>query len=589
MNYKLLSLFPMAAAAAGCSSTAATTQLYKDQSVPTEKSPNVVFFLVDDISYFAVSCYGAKEISVDGQREFESIKTPNIDRVAEQGVICNHAYACPLSEATRVALMTGMNNGRNFVQCKALHDSQITFGDVFQRNGYETGMYGKWKQSRGTAEIPGKEYLSAFGWDDYCCFDVVDEVQRYINPYLVTNDEIESYLGRDDLDPMTGRRWYGPDIFNRHALAFLNKNYDKPFFLYYPLALIHDEHRPTPDTQPYDEFDTMPETTKYNKREYMPDMIRYADKMIGRIVDRIDELGIRENTLIVIMGDNGNSERTTLIMENGDVHIGGKGGTDYQGEQVPLILSLPGSIAQGAHYDAMIDLTDIYPTIMEAANMVVPNANDIDGKSFYGQITGRESEPHRDYVYKWYNANKSMDDHERLMRYAHDANYKYYTGDNRHPEGRFFDLTTDRAEEAGGKAFPLEFQHFTYYGLDLDKLTPEQQKAMKELEAVTAANEYKAVESIAITDAPKSIGMSECITLGHQIIPQDATVNNVIWESSDPSIAKVNKFGDIIPISEGDVTITLYSWDDARPVAAGPKSLLNRSGMKSSVDITITK
>ena len=74
----------------------------------------------------------------------------------------------PLCENTRVALMTGMHNGRNYIQPKALHASQITFSDVFKRSGYATGMYGKWKQTRGTLEIPAKRYISEFGWDDYC-------------------------------------------------------------------------------------------------------------------------------------------------------------------------------------------------------------------------------------------------------------------------------------------------------------------------------------------------------------------------------------------------------------------------------------
>lgn len=574
----------------GCSSSATTTtQLYKDQSVPTEKSPNVVFFLVDDISHFAFSCYGAREISSDGKMPFQPIETPNIDRVAQRGVMCNHAYAHALSEATRVALMTGMNNGRNFVHCKGLHDSQITFGDVFQRNGYETGMYGKWKQTRGTSEIPGKEYISAFGWDDYCCFDVVDVVQRYINPFLVTNDEIEDFRHREDLDPETARRWYGPDIFNRHALEFLDANKDRPFFLYYPLVLVHDEHRATPDTQPHDEFDTMPETVKYDRREYLPDMIRYADKLIGRVLDRIEELGLTDNTLIVVMGDNGSKEFATFKMENGEIHIGGKGGTDYQGEQVGLILSQPGVIPEGTTYDPVVDLTDVYPTLMEAAGMSVPNAEYIDGKSFYGQITGEESEPHREFLYKWYNANNSIDNHDRLNRYAQNYEYKYYAADNDYPEGRLFDLKADPLEEMGVKGRKLAWVHFMYSGLELDKLTPEQESIMAKLKAVTDANEYQAVESIEIVDAPKSIAMNECVTLGRKVTPQNATLNNVIWESSDPSIAKVNKFGDITPVSEGEVTITIYSWDDAHPVALGPQSVLDRSGMKSSVKIAITK
>ena len=91
--------------------------------------------------------------------------------------------------------MSGQLGSRNFLRCKAQHASEITFGDVFQRAGYATGIFGKWKQSRGSNEVHGKDYIFAFGWDEFCCFDVVGEVQRYINPNLVINGEIHNYRG----------------------------------------------------------------------------------------------------------------------------------------------------------------------------------------------------------------------------------------------------------------------------------------------------------------------------------------------------------------------------------------------------------
>ena len=128
--------------------------------------------------------------------------------------------------------------------------------------------------------------------------------QRHINPDLVINDEVVDYRKRTDLDPETGRRWFGPDIFNRKALQFIEKNQENPFFLYYPMVMIHDDHKATPDTMPHSIFDEADESQKNDMRDYLPDMIRYTDKLIGRVVDKIDELGLRENTLIMVMGDN---------------------------------------------------------------------------------------------------------------------------------------------------------------------------------------------------------------------------------------------------------------------------------------------
>ena len=104
-----------------------------------------------------MSAYGANRIS-SNQGIFTNVfvSTPRIDALGEDGLRCEFAYAYPLCEPSRVALMTGMNNDRNFIQAKALHDSHVTIGDVFQRAGYVTGITGKWKQSRGTKEFPGK-------------------------------------------------------------------------------------------------------------------------------------------------------------------------------------------------------------------------------------------------------------------------------------------------------------------------------------------------------------------------------------------------------------------------------------------------
>lgn len=141
------------------------------------------------------------------------------------------------------------------------------------------------------------------------CFDVTDQGLRYINPLLVENGKVINYRKKSpDIDPATDRRWYGPDICNRHAVDFIDRHRDEPFFLYYPMMLVHDEHTPTPDTSPKEAYDTFPAVNCWNRdcpgddRRYLPDMITYTDKLIGRVVDKLDELDLREQTLIVVMG-----------------------------------------------------------------------------------------------------------------------------------------------------------------------------------------------------------------------------------------------------------------------------------------------
>ena len=118
--------------------------------------PNVVLILIDDLNHYGVTAYGANRISEwSGLFTNKTFSTPRIDRLAYEGLRCDNAYAYPLCEPTRIALMSGQYNSRNFLRCKAQHASEITFGDVFQRAGYATGIFGKWKQTRGTKEILG--------------------------------------------------------------------------------------------------------------------------------------------------------------------------------------------------------------------------------------------------------------------------------------------------------------------------------------------------------------------------------------------------------------------------------------------------
>jgi arylsulfatase A-like enzyme len=209
-----------------------------------DKRPNVVFILIDDISHYGVSAYGAKQLnSTEGFFESVPVATPEIDRLADEGVLAKNAFAYAICEPTRIALMTGMNNQRNFVQAKALHESHITFGDLFKRAGYITGIAGKWKQSRGSSTIPGDAYVDQFGWDYIHCFDLLYEGPRHIDPNFVINGKINWYKG---LNPETKRRYYGPELVNRFALDFIEKHQDDPFFLYYPMLLVHDEHTPYP-------------------------------------------------------------------------------------------------------------------------------------------------------------------------------------------------------------------------------------------------------------------------------------------------------------------------------------------------------
>ncbi|QDT67331.1 Arylsulfatase precursor [Planctomycetes bacterium MalM25] len=556
--------------------------------------PNVVFVLIDDLSHYGVSAYGSTEVSEKfGRFDRRPMSTPRIDRLAEEGLLCEQAYIYPLCEPSRVALMTGQYNSRNFLKAKSLHASQITFGDVFQRAGYTTGMFGKWKQTRGTKDLPAKDYLYRFGWDEFCCFDVTDEGRRYLNPLLVENGELVNYKNKPtEIDPETGRRWYGPDIVNRHALDFIDRHRDEPFFLYYPMILVHDEHTPTPDTTPRKAYDTFPDTNCRNKpcdgddRYYFPDMVMYADKLIGNVIDKLDALGLRENTLVVVMGDNGTKEPFVHHLADGSDYVGGKGDTKDNGLHVPLVFSQPGKVPAGSRYAGLVDVVDLCPTLYEATEIDAPNADAIDGLSFWDQVAGAAGE-HRDHIYTWYNANRQATDLDRVLRYAFDKDFKRYAPHHSYPEGRFFDLRTDRLERGGDRQVEIAFKHIHHSGLPAEELDPEQRRASERLQAIVDAHAYVAVTDLKLSAPRGTAEVGETLTLACQVLPADATRQNVVWESSDPEVASINKFGELTAHRPGRARVTVFSWDDARPLADRSVPAYSRDGVSDTLEVRV--
>ncbi len=558
---------------------------------------NVVLILIDDLSHYGVGTYGGVKVnSARGLFEGYDISTPRIDEIARQGLRCDMAFAYPLCENTRIALMSGLNNDRNYLNCKLQHASDITFGDAFQKAGYATGIFGKWKQTRGTKEIPGKDYIFEFGWDEFCCFDVLNNVgQRFINPHLIINGEIHNYMGRTDLDPETGRRWYGPDICNRYALDFIDQNKDKPFFLYYPMMLMHDDHKPTPDTKPDSIFDHFDEVT-HNRdghsgddQRYFPDMLSYTDKLIGKVIDKLEEQGLTDNTLVVIMGDNGTKEAFTHTLADGTIYPGRKGGNTDNGLHVPLILRMPTIIPSEKNtrtYQGLVNLTDIYPTIADAAGIVIPDRERLDGISFWPQAKGENKNEPRDVIYTWFNGNNPYTSEETILRYAFDKDFKRYAPSKHYPEGRFFDLRTDPLERSGGSYAELRWGVRQYAGLDLNNLSPEHQKAYEDLGSVITSHEYVPVQKLQISAETTSLKVGEKTTLSCKVIPESATRDGTIWESSNPKVATIDKFGEVTAHQKGEVSIKVYSWDDAYPASSNRDSTYFTTGIQSSLQLS---
>jgi arylsulfatase A len=376
------------------------------------KRPNVVLIMADDMGY---ECVGA-----NGSTFY---KTPNLDRLAAGGMRFRHAYSQPICTPSRVQIMTGRYNARNYVKFGLLHPNEITFGNVLQDAGYVTGIAGKW-QLQGGFEGPNK-----FGFDDYCLWQLTRRPCRYPNAGLEVN-------GRT-VDSSDGE--YGPDLVSDHLVTFIKKNKDgeKPFFAYYPMILPHWPFQPTPDSDDWDPTETKEWPRKKWNRKHFSDMVTYADKMVGKIDKALADAGIREETLLIFTCDNGTYTGITSPFQGKQLK-GGKGSTPNAGTHVPFIASWPGTIKPGQVSDDLIDFSDVMPTLAELGGGQLPTDRELDGRSFLPQLKGETGNP-RDWVFCWYERNGKRDG--KVKRYARNQTYKLYH------DGNFYDVPADELEK----------------------------------------------------------------------------------------------------------------------------------------------
>ena len=373
----------------------------------SERKPNVVLILIDDFGYECVTANGG-----------ESYKTPVMDSLAATGVRFEQCHAQPLCTPTRAQLMTGIINKRNYTHFGHLDPSQKTFGNLLKDAGYATCITGKWQLS-GDFEGPGH-----FGFDEYALWQLNRRPGRYKNPGLEINGKQLDYSKNE----------YGPDIVSDYALDFIQRKKDVPFFLYYPMMLTHGPYDATPDSPDYLESKAGDARGRIG---HFPDMVAYTDKLIGKLIAKLEELKLRDNTLILILGDNGTGKGTPSRFKGRDV-IGGKSTSTMWGTHVPGIGNWPGHFASGKVNADMIDTTDFLPTICQATGTSVPAELKIDGRSFLPQLRGETGNP-RDGLYVWYNPSGGP---TAKFEFAHDQNYKLYT------DGRFYNVAKDDLEKS---------------------------------------------------------------------------------------------------------------------------------------------
>ncbi len=407
-------------------------------STSKNRRPNILLIMSDDLGYEAIGCNGGT-----------SYATPRLDALAESGMRFENAHVMPLCTPTRVALMTGKYNFRNYIGFGLIAPEEVTFGHLMSDAGYKTCISGKWQlysynppDEHPEMRNKGQKIEDA-GFDEFCVWHphhTEDKGSRYKDPIIYQNGEF--------LNDMDGK--YGDDIFADYITDFAERNQDDPWFVYWPMALTHRPLEPTPDSpefaefQPpsnktlggktWDELENWPDDAKFYK-----DMVEYHDKLIGRVVDRLEDLGQRENTLIVYLGDNGSPVEVCSMMHHHTEVCGGKGMTKDRGTHVPLICNWPSTIPASVVQTDLIDNCDHLPTILEAAGVPVPEGYVVDGRSFLPQLKGDEGDP-RDWLFFHFEP-MSGRVQRPAQRFIRDHRWKLYE------DGRLFDLSTDPEEE----------------------------------------------------------------------------------------------------------------------------------------------
>ncbi|MDN3664003.1 sulfatase-like hydrolase/transferase [Algibacter miyuki] len=380
-----------------------------------DKGPNIILIMADDLGMECIEAYGGT-----------SYKTPHINKLAMQGIQFENCHAQPVCTPSRVQIMTGKYNVRNYTRFGELDRSQITFGNLLKNTGYKTAIAGKWQL--------GKEEDSPqhFGFDASCLwqqsrprFDSLRHDTRFSNPVLQINNKVQHFTNGE----------FGPDIVSDFICDFIEENKNEQFFAYYPMLLAHYPFVPTPDSKDWDSK-SMGSLINKGDPKYFADMVAYMDGIVGKIVAKVESLDLSENTIIIFTGDNG-TEKLITSMLNGKDYPGGKTRTTDNGTHVPFVARWDGKIKPNTKSSDLIDFSDILPTICDIANADIPSEFVVDGTSFLPQLLA-ERGTSRKWIYSWYSPHGNL---RVLKEFTRNKEYKLYS------TGKFYNVKDDFYEK----------------------------------------------------------------------------------------------------------------------------------------------
>jgi len=403
--------------------------------------PNIIFILLDNCGQEWLGCYGSEEGC-----------TPEIDRLARDGVRFEHCYAAPVCGPSRIMLLTGrypFRTGFTLHHDAALYGGggldpkrEIIWPRVLREAGYATGIVGKWQINK-LSEEP--DALRLHGFDEHAVWpgeidrDKVPDADyekfleaireesaertgqfirniesRYWDPVLVQNGRRARHEGK-----------FGPDVMQQIALDFVRRHKDEHFLLYYPMVLTHG----TTFTQPVVPTPLNMDAGRPHQEMYA-DMVRYADRLVGQLVQSLDSLGLRERTIVFVATDNG-TEGSMVARRSGRRVPGALYQLTEAGGDVALLANCPRLIPPGRTIP-LADFTDVYPTVCDFAGVARPTDLIFDGHSHARMLRGEAgATPGRDWIFN----------QQATTRVIRDTRFKLYS------TGGFFDVAADPDEK----------------------------------------------------------------------------------------------------------------------------------------------
>ena len=414
--------------------------------------PNIVFILADDL--------GSGDLGVYGQK---IIKTPNIDRLARQGKIFSSFYAgTTVCAPSRSSLLTGQHTGHTYIRGnkeiqpegqEPLPDSIETYAQLLQKSGYVTGAFGKWGLGMvGTSGEPAKK-----GFDQFFGYNCQRQSHRYYPTHLWENDKKVNLEGND----LKHKTVYAPNVIQKKTLSFLDNNKDKPFFLFIPTVLPHAELQGPDDRflkmykgklkeKPFKGDDYGPDATVpgYASEEFAhatyAAMVSRMDFYIGQVLEKLDELGLTENTIIIFSSDNGSHREGGADPEffNSSGGLRGNKRDLYEGGiRVPFIVKWPGKVKAGSQSHYVGAFWDLMPTFTELTGAQKPK--NTDGISLVDELLGHTAQKQHEYLYWEFHEGGGR----QAVRFGNWKGIRLNVDENPSGKPELYDLLKDPAEK----------------------------------------------------------------------------------------------------------------------------------------------